>query len=63
MGRSMDIRASNDAFAQQIHPIIKNHPETNKEGIYGTVGYIIGIDGMDNPGSYEITYGIECMAV
>jgi len=48
MGRSMDIRASNDAFAQQIHPIIKNHPETNKEGIYGTVGYIIGIDGMDN---------------
>ena len=48
MGRSMDIRASNDAFAQQIHPIIKSHPETNKEGIYGTVGYIIGIDGMDN---------------
>ena len=24
MGRSMDIRASDDAFAQQIHPIIKN---------------------------------------
>ena len=48
MGRSMDIRASNDAFAKQLHPIIKDHPETNKEGIYGTVGYIIGIEGMDN---------------
>ena len=23
MGRSMDIRASNDAFAQQLHPIIR----------------------------------------
>ena len=48
MGRSMDIRASDDAFAQQLHPIIRKHPETNKEGIYGTIGYIIGIDGMDN---------------
>tara|TARA_Y100000996_G_scaffold102371_1_gene74604 strand:+ start:449 stop:1297 length:849 start_codon:yes stop_codon:yes gene_type:complete len=48
MGRSMDIRASNDAFAQQLHPIIRSHPETKKEGIFGTIGYIIGIDGMDN---------------
>ena len=47
-GRSMDIRASNEAFAKQLHPIIKQHPETKKEGIYGTIGYIIGIDGMDN---------------
>ncbi len=48
LGRSMDIRASNVAFAKQLHPIIKQHPETKKEGIYGTIGYIIGIDGMDN---------------
>ena len=48
MGRSMDIRASNKALAKQLHPIIKQHPETKKEGIYGTIGYIIGIDGMDN---------------
>ena len=48
MGRSMDIRASNKAFAKQLHPIIKQHPETKKEGIYGTIGYIIGIDGMNN---------------
>ena len=48
MGRSMDIRASNKAFAKQLHPIIKQHPETKKEGIYGTIGYIIGIDGMNS---------------
>ena len=48
MGRSMDIRASNEAFEKQLHPIIKYHPETKEEGIYGTIGYIIGIDGIDN---------------
>ena len=56
MGRSMDIRASNDAFATQLHPIIRSHPETNKEGIYGTVGYIIGIDGMDNNEAVSYTH-------
>ena len=48
MGRSMDIRASNKAFLKQLHPIIKEHPETKRKGIYGTIGYIIGIEGMDN---------------
>ena len=48
MGRSMDIRASDEAFSKQLHPIIKEHPETKREGIYGTIGYTIGIDGMDN---------------
>jgi taurine dioxygenase len=36
MGRSMDIRASDEAFSKQLHPIIKEHPETKREGIYGT---------------------------
>ena len=48
MGRSMDIRASDEALAKQLHPIIRKHPETNREGIFGTFGYIIGIDGMEN---------------
>ena len=48
MGRSMDIRASDEALAKQLHPIIRNHPETGREGIFGTFGYIIGIDGMEN---------------
>ena len=54
MGRSMDIRASNDAFSKQLHPIIKYHPETREEGIYGTIGYIIGIDGIDNQVAMKI---------
>ena len=54
MGRSMDIRASNEAFEKQLHPIIMNHPETREEGIYGTIGYIIGIDGIDNQEAMKI---------
>ena len=54
MGRSMDIRASNEAFEKQLHPIIKSHPETREEGIYGTIGYIIGIDGIDNQEAMKI---------
>lgn len=46
--RSMDIRASDSALtAEHRHPIIRTHPETGVEGIYGCIGYIVGIDGMD----------------
>ena len=48
MGRSMDIRASDEALTKQLHPIIRKHPETDREGVFGTFGYIIGIDGMEN---------------
>ena len=44
--RSMDIRPSDDAAATQTHPIIRHHPETGRLGVYGTAGYIIGIEGM-----------------
>ena len=54
MGRSMDIRASDEAFSKQLHPIIKEHPETKREGIYGTIGYTIGIDGMDNQDAMKL---------
>jgi alpha-ketoglutarate-dependent taurine dioxygenase len=46
-GRSMDIRPSDDAMATQTHPIIFRHPETGRESILGTVGYIIGIEGLE----------------
>ncbi len=45
-GRSMDIRASEEALAEQRHPILRKHPETGRLGIFGTFGYIVGIDGM-----------------
>lgn len=47
-GRSMDIRPSESAFATQLHPIIRRHPETEREAIFGTLGYIIGIEGMES---------------
>jgi taurine dioxygenase len=44
--RSMDIRPSETARATQLHPIIREHPETGREGLFSCLGYIIGIDGM-----------------
>lgn len=46
-GRSMDIRPSEDAFAEERHPLMRPHPETGRPCVYSTIGYIIGIDGMD----------------
>ena len=54
LGRSMDIRPSDSAHATQLHPIIRNHPETREEGIFGTVGYIIGIEGMTDEAAGEL---------
>lgn len=45
--RSMDIRASDDAMAEQIHPIIRRHRETGREGIFGCAGYIVGFADME----------------
>jgi taurine dioxygenase len=45
-GRSMDIRPSTEAEAVQIHPLIRMHPETQRESLFGCAGYIIGIEGM-----------------
>ncbi len=44
--RSMDIRPSRDAEATQVHPLIRKHPETSREGLFSCFGYIIGIEGM-----------------
>jgi taurine dioxygenase len=45
-GRSMDIRPSQDAEKTQLHPLIRKHPETGREGLFSCFGYIIGIEGM-----------------
>ncbi len=44
--RSMDIRPSDEAQATQLHPIVREHPETGRLGLFGCIGYVIGIDGM-----------------
>ncbi|MDG2232247.1 MAG: TauD/TfdA family dioxygenase, partial [Ilumatobacter sp.] len=46
--RSMQIRPNDSAYATQLHPLIRTHPETGAETLYSTIGYIIGIDGMDD---------------
>lgn len=45
-GRSMDIRPSADARKTQLHPLIRKHPETGREGLFSCFGYIIGLEGM-----------------
>jgi taurine dioxygenase len=45
-GRSMDIRPSREAEATQLHPLIRRHPETGREGLFSCFGYIVGIEGM-----------------
>lgn len=47
-GRSMVIRPSKDAEHTQRHPLIRQHPETGREGLFSCFGYIIGIEGMDD---------------
>ena len=44
--RSMDIRPSKSADATQLHPFIRRHPETGREGLFSCFGYVIGFEGM-----------------
>jgi taurine dioxygenase len=46
--RSMTIVVSDAALATQAHPLVRRHPETGREGVFSTLGYIVGIEGMDD---------------
>ncbi|GAA4038512.1 TauD/TfdA dioxygenase family protein [Parerythrobacter jejuensis] len=46
-GRSMAIRPSDKAMETCTHPLIQRHPETGEEAIFSALGYIIGIEGME----------------
>jgi taurine dioxygenase len=52
--RSMDIRPSEAALATQLHRIVRDHPETGRPGLFGCIGYVIGIDGMDDDEGREL---------
>ncbi|WP_370172086.1 MULTISPECIES: TauD/TfdA dioxygenase family protein [Hyphomonas] len=45
-GRSMTIIASSDAEATQTHDVIRTHPETGQETLFGAAGYITGFEDM-----------------
>lgn len=53
-GRSMDIRPSDEALDTQLHPIVRDHPETGRAAIFGCVGYMVGIEGMDDDEAHEL---------
>ncbi len=52
--RSMDIISSEQALATQLHPVIRTHDETGRRGLFGCVGYVIGIEGMDGGEANEL---------
>ena len=54
VGRSMAIRPSESARAEQLHPLVQRHPETGAECLYSTLGYIIGIEGMDEAEAFAL---------
>ena len=46
-GRSMKVVVSEQARSTTMHPLVQIHPETGREGLFSCLGYIIGIDGME----------------
>ena len=47
-GRSMTIRASDEAEAVQRHPLVRAHSETGREGLFGCAGYIVALEGVED---------------
>ena len=58
-GRSMDIRPDESARATQTHPLVPAHPETGRRGFYSTLGYIIGIEGMEDSEVYPLLLELQ----
>nr|WP_301332574.1 TauD/TfdA family dioxygenase [Parerythrobacter lacustris] len=53
-GRSMAIRPDESARKVERHPLVRRHPETGEEAIFSTLGYVIGIEGMDQPQAFAL---------
>jgi len=53
-GRSMRVKASESARDSLLHPLIKVHPESGRENLFGCIGYIIGIKGMEQEEASEL---------
>jgi taurine dioxygenase len=54
VGRSMAIVYSDDALATQLHPLVQHHPETGRAALFLSLGYTIGIDGLDPTEAQEL---------
>lgn len=53
-GRATKITPNESAYATQAHPLIQIHPETGEASLFGTIGYIIGIENTDDEEASEI---------
>lgn len=58
-GRSMDIRPDESARARQTHPLVPAHPETGRRGFYSTLGYIVGIEGMEDSQAFPLLLELQ----
>ena len=56
--RSMRIVSSDAAYATQTHRLIRTHPETGAETLYSVIGYIIGIEGMDEAAARSLLFEV-----
>ncbi len=57
--RSMAIRPSAEAMATQTHPVIRAHPETGRLGVFGCIGYMIGIDGVPDDDARDLLIALH----
>jgi taurine dioxygenase len=46
--RATRIVTSEEAYESRTHGLIRTHPETGQETLYGCVGYIHGVEGLDD---------------
>jgi len=56
--RAMRIIYSDDAEATQAHPLVRVHPETGRPALFGCLGYISAIEGMDAEAGGELLFDL-----
>ena len=52
--RAMKIVTDDSAYRTQLHPLTRPHGETGEDTLYSTIGYIIGIDGMEREPAMDL---------
>ena len=58
-GRSMRVIASETANESLLHPLINVHPENGRESLFGCLGYIIGIEGMEQDAASDLLHELH----
>jgi taurine dioxygenase len=58
-GRSMAICYSEDARDVHGHPFILRHPESGRETLLGCLGYIMGVEGMEEEDAFALLFELH----